>query len=84
MRIKLADQEEPVTTAANRLADHFLGATLTIHFGGIEQRNAHVERGANHVRLVLKLIRMLALAPGAEPECRHAVSRRQVYIFHHC
>src|SRR6185437_6637511 len=43
VRVDLADQEDLVAAAGDDLADHFLGAALAIHLGGIDQRHAEGE-----------------------------------------
>ena len=43
LRIDLADQEDLVAAALDRLADHFLGAAVAIHFGRVDQRQAEIE-----------------------------------------
>jgi hypothetical protein len=70
VRVDLADQEDLVAAAGDGLADHFLGAALAIHLGGIDQRHAEVEPEPQRRHHVGVAAARLAHAPGAEPEDR--------------
>ncbi len=54
----------------NVILPKLLGTTLTVHFGGIDQCDPHIECGTNNLYLVLGLVWMLTNMPGAEPEYR--------------
>ena len=71
VRIDLADQEDLVAPAADRLADHLLGTALGVHLGRVDQASGRGRaRAAGPRTSAARLARLLAHAPGALAEHR--------------
>ena len=75
--IDLADQEDLVAPAGDRLADDLLGTAVGIHLGRVDQRQAEVEPAAQGRELGAAAGLVLAHAPGALAEHRHELATRQ-------
>ena len=63
--IDLADQKNPVASAANRLTDELFGRPVAVHFGGIDQRHAEVDALLQGRNFLAAPGRILADLPGA-------------------
>src|SRR5262249_12112847 len=68
MRIDLADEIDAIARAGNRVANDLFGATLAVHFGGVDQAHAELEPELQRLELGGALALALAHAPGAEAE----------------
>ena len=80
--IDLADQKNPVASAANRLTDELFGRPVAVHFGGIDQRHAEVDALLQGRNFLAAPGRILADHPGAHAQGRHLFSARQGNAFH--
>jgi len=74
VRVDLADQEHLVALPGNGLADHFLGTTVAIHLGGVDQDHAPVNTGLQGTYFLGALVAVLAHAPGALADDRNGHS----------
>src|SRR5690348_13594071 len=83
-RQNLADDENPVALAGDGLTDQFLGAAVTVHFGGIDERHAEIDaalEGGDGLRLVPAA---LAHHPRAEAERGNPLAAGQRHASHRC
>ena len=71
VRIDLADNERSRPLAGQRLADDFLGAAVTIHFGSVDHRIAQFDGVLHRLELLRPAASALAHPPGADPEDWH-------------
>jgi hypothetical protein len=76
MRVNLADHKHLFAPPGNRLANDFLGATVAIHLGGVDQGHPQIKPQRNGGDFVLPVAAMLPHHPGAEPQRRHASGRQ--------
>ena len=82
MRIDLADEKHLVAAPGYRLGDQLLGATLAIHFGGVDERGAKIEAQAQGRDFLGARGAALADVPGALAEGGNAFTARQQDGFH--
>ncbi len=82
VRIDLADKENLVAPAGQRLRQHLLGTALAIHLGGVNEPDAEVqgELYGGHLARTLRLA--LAHPPRADAQHRHLVSALQRCLPH--
>ena len=64
-RQHLAHQENFVAAPGNRFRNQFLGGAVAIHLGGVDQRHAEIEPGAQRLDLVRAARGMFRHLPGA-------------------
>ena len=77
VRIDLADQENAVALALDRLGDDFLGPAFGVHLGGVDQRHAEIDAEAQGIGLPLRVRGAFAHVPGALAESRDLGAVRQ-------
>src|ERR1700674_3131519 len=68
--IELAHDEDRIAPAADRLAHHALGASLSVHLGGVDEVHAQVKAKAQRRHLRGALGCVLPHVPGAHPQAR--------------
>jgi hypothetical protein len=73
-RQHLADEEDLVAAAGDRLADELLGSPAAVHLGGVDRGEARVEAGAQGVELGRAGGGLVAHVPGALREGDRAAS----------
>ena len=69
--IDLADEEDVVAPAGDRLPNHLLGAAFSIHFRPVYQRHAEIDAVAERLDLAGGTARVLAHLPGSEAKPRN-------------
>src|SRR6185437_15411180 len=77
VRQHLADDEDLVPVAADRVGDDRLGFAVAVHLGGIDEADAARDAVAQRLHLVGPGPSALAHAPGAEAVDRHRSAGRQ-------
>src|SRR5262245_11849878 len=82
MRVNFAYQEHLIAPTHNRFADEFFSATLSIHFGSVNQCNPEVEAKAKRGYLFLACSLMLSDHPSAQAESRHKLARWKCDCLH--
>lgn len=75
--IDLADDENLVAPAPDRLADDLFCATVAVHFGGVDQRHAEIDAGPQAFDLRFGMAGILAHRPGSLAERRHFYAVRE-------
>ena len=75
--IDLADDEDLVAPAPDRLADDLFGAAVAVHFGGVDQRHAEIDAGLEAFDLGPGMTGILTHRPGALAERRHLSAIRE-------
>jgi hypothetical protein len=77
LRQHFAHQKNLIAPPGNCFRDQFLGGAVAIHLGGIDQRHAEIEPGAQRLELVGPPRTLLAELPGPLTKNRDGVAFRQ-------
>ena len=78
----LAHEEHFVTAPGDGFADQRLRATVAVHLGGVDERQALVEPQAQRGQFSGALLPAVAHVPGALSQCGNPFARRQRNGFH--
>ena len=78
VRQHLADQEDLVAAAGDRLADELLGPAVAVHLGGVDQRHPQVEAEAQRRDLLPPERGVLGHMPGSHAENHDLVTGRKL------
>jgi hypothetical protein len=82
VREHLADQEDGVAPAGDRLADELLGGAVRVQLGGVDERHAELETLAERRHLLGAARRILAVAPGRLADRGDRLPRRELNRSH--
>ena len=78
----LADKEYFFTLSGDRLAHQCLRASVAVHFGGVDQREAAFYPETQRGELLIARGAVVPHVPGAQTERGHAFSRGECDHFH--
>ena len=82
VREHLADQEDGVAPAGDRLADDLLGGAVRVQLGGVDERHAELETLAERRDLLGAARRILAVAPGCLADRGNRLPGRELDLAH--
>jgi hypothetical protein len=82
VRVDLRHDEQFVAAARDRFGDDFLRTAFAVHLGRVDEGEAEIEPLAQNRDFLAALCGILAHAPGAEPQGRHALTAGQRDMLH--